>query len=564
MSNIVEKLNAAKAQIMAPGAPFELVDVDMGGYTAKAFKCDPGNVNRLIDQGRQFGEKTFLVYQGQRWTFNEYFRHADTLAAQLASHYGVKKGDRVAIAMRNRPEWMTAFVAVVSLGAIAVPLNSWSQREELLQNLGNAEPKVLICDPERLAHVAGDLDSLKLDVIVTDDKVPAGGRITHYDALCKETFKPAPVDIVATDPVMIMYTSGTTSGAKGVLLNHRAFCHALLNIDFVSAITAMASPERIQAIMAKGFEPSTLLAVPLFHVSGLQAQFIGALRGGRKIVIMYKWDVDKAIELIEQERLTQLNGAPAMMQQLLASPKFDAADMSSITAIGFGGSATPTGLLDMAFEKMPGCLPGTGYGLTETSATASSFTAEAFAYKPRSSGIVSPVVEICAQDDLGNILPRGATGELCVRGVVLMDGYWRNPTATAAAIQETWFHTGDVGYVDEENFVFIVDRIKDIVNRGGEKISTIEVEVCIHHLPGVAEVAAFAVPDAEMGEALAVAVVPQDGAKLDAETVRAHVAAHLAGFKVPKHVSVRGETLPRNATGKVLKQALKAEISGGN
>ncbi|CAB1369212.1 class I adenylate-forming enzyme family protein [Denitratisoma oestradiolicum] len=561
MNDIVEKLNAARAQVTAPGAPFELADRELGGHTYQVFKNAPENVMHLINQGRQFGDRTFLVYQGQRWSFNEYFRHADTLAAQLASRYGVKKGDRVAIAMRNRPEWMAAFVAIVSLGAIAVPLNSWSQREELVQNLGNAEPKVLFCDPERLAHVTGDLEGLGIEAIVTDTPAEAP-RVSRYDPLTATPLAAPQVDIVGDDPVMIMYTSGTTSGAKGVLSNHRAFCQALMNIDFVSAITAMASPERIQAMMASGFAPAALLSVPLFHVSGLQALFLGALKAGRKIVIMYKWDVDQAIDLIEQERLTQLNGSPAMMQQLFSSPRFDQADMSSIAAVGFGGSATPQGLLDMTLSKFPKSLPGTGYGLTETNSTASSFTAEAFAYKPRSSGIVSPIVEIHAEDDLGNVLPQGSTGELCVRGVTVMMGYWRNPTATEAALRDGWFHSGDVGYVDEEDFVFIVDRIKDIVNRGGEKISTLEVESCIHHLPGVAEVAAFAVPDTEMGEALAVAIVPEAGVSLDAEAVRQHVAAHLAGFKVPKHVSIRDETLPRNASGKVLKQALKAEVAG--
>ncbi|QDX80174.1 AMP-binding protein [Denitratisoma sp. DHT3] len=564
MKAIVEKLNTAKAQVTAPGAPFELVERELGGNTYRVFKNAPENVMHLINQGRQFGDKTFLVYQGQRWSFNEFFRHADALASQLAGRYGVQKGDRVAIAMRNRPEWMAAFVAIVSLGAIAVPLNSWSQREELVQNLANAEPKVLFCDPERLAHVTGDLDGLDIQAVVTDASVAEGGRISHYDKLCVDALTPPPVDIGGDDPVMIMYTSGTTSGAKGVLSNHRAFCQALMNIDFVSAITAMASPQRIQAMMASGFEPAALLSVPLFHVSGLQALFLGALKAGRKIVIMYKWDVDQAIDLIEQERLTQLNGSPAMMQQLFASPRFDQADMSSIAAVGFGGSATPQVLLDTTLRKFPNSLPGTGYGLTETNSTASSFTAEAFAYKPRSSGIISPIVEIHAEDDLGNVLPKGSTGELCVRGVTVMMGYWRNPTATEAALRDGWFHSGDIGYVDEEDFVFIVDRIKDIVNRGGEKISTLEVESCIHHLPGVAEVAAFAVPDAEMGEVLAVAIVPEAGVSLDAEAVRQHVAAHLAGFKVPKHVSVRNETLPRNASGKVMKQVLKAEIIGGS
>ncbi|HQR02806.1 MAG: AMP-binding protein [Proteobacteria bacterium] len=564
MSDIVDRMKAALAQITSAGAPFELVTVDVDGRPCKAYKNAPRSVSELVNQGRQHGDATFLVYQNERWTFNQFFRAVDTFTAKLQTVLGVGKGDRVAVAMRNRPEWAITFCAAINTGAVVIPVNSWSQREELVHILGNAEPRVLICDNDRLAHVAADLDTLGCKVVAVDGPSgPDPACVIRYDALCASAADPVAVDLGPDDPVMIMYTSGTTSGAKGVLSANRAFCQAVTNIDCVGMAVAMTSPEKIKAMMARGLQPSSLLAVPLFHVSGLQAQFIGALKGGRKLVIMYKWDIDTALDLIVSEQVTSLNLAPAMMQQLLTAPRFDRTDTSAINGAGFGGSATPGHLIELAFAKLPMALPGTGYGMTESNATASSCTDLLFREYPKSSGLVAPIVEVCCKDDLGNEIPRGQTGEICLRGITVMLGYWRNEAATADTVRDGWLHTGDIGYVSAENLIYVVDRIKDIVNRGGEKIATIEIESCVHQMPAVAEAAAFAVPDATYGEVVGVAVVPREGATISAEEVKRHVAQHLAAYKVPAHVAVLEQTLPRNATGKVIKRALKDLVLGG-
>ena len=561
MSDAVIRFQDALARITASGGPFELTNLQLDGVSCRIFRNAAQTVDQLVDQGRQYGDATFLVYQGERLSFNTFFRDVDTLAARLQTTLGVAKGDRLAIAMRNRPEWLIAFCAAVSIGAVVVPLNSWERRKEMVRNLANAEPKVLMCDIERLTQVASDLEALALTAVVVDEaSAPNNSRVIRYAVLCAEPGTPVPVKLDPMDDFMILYTSGTTSGAKGVLIAHRAFCQAAMSLDCMGTVTAMTSPDKIRAIMSSGRQPSSLLAVPLFHTSGLLGLFIGAIKGGRKLVMMYKWDAGEALQLIEREKVTQISCSPAMVQQLLTAPHFANADTSGLFGVGFGGSATTATLIDLVFAKLPQAICGTGYGMTESSGVASVCTDELFRRYPRASGMVIPIMEMCCMDDLGNVLPRGAQGEICMRGVTVMRGYWRNEVATREVLRNGWLHTGDIGYIDEQDLVFVMDRIKDIVNRGGEKIATLEIESCICQMPGVAEATAFAVPDPEMGEALAVVVVPNSGTAIDASAIRCHIAAHLASFKMPAHVLIHVEALPRNASGKVIKRTLKETV----
>ncbi len=561
MSIICDQLQAVRAQLTQPGAPFELADVDVGGQQYRVFKNAPANLAELINQARGFGDKEFLVYQKQRWTFEHFFAHVDALAAQLRTTYAIGKGERVAIAMRNRPEWMAAYAAIIACGAVAVPLNSWGLRDELVYGLSDSAPKLLFCDAPRLAHIAGDLSGLGMLAIVVEasaEGLPAGVSLYGDVIIAAATVPPLPAPQIEPDDLaMIMYTSGTSSNAKGVVSTHRALCQAMVNIEFFGNVSAMTSPERIQAMMAAGFELTTLMAVPLFHVSGLHAQFLSALRSGRRIVIMYKWDVGQVLDTIVTERITQLSASPAMMLQLFNDPRFDAADTRSLSWVAFGGAGIPDKLIELTFAKKPLSMAGIGYGLTETNGPATVCTGNAFVHKPRSNGPQSPIAEIRIVDEEGNALPDGQPGEICMRGVTNMSGYWRNEAATREVLHDGWFRSGDIGYLDDEGFLFVVDRIKDIVNRGGEKIASAEVESCLLLHPAIAEAAAFGVPDAAYGEALAVAVHLKPGACIDADGIRAHVAAHLAPFKVPSHVVIRNEAMPRNAVGKLLKRDLR-------
>lgn len=561
-NNLVSSLAGATNQLCAPGAPFEVVSADVAGVSTRVFAKAPAHLGQLIDQARNHGDREFLVYLDRRWTFRHFFEHVDALAHQLLTRYGLRKGDRVAIAMRNRPEWLAASIAVMRAGGILVPLNSWGQREELALGLSDSTPRLCFCDEQRMAHIADDSETLGVELIVTDAPASAGkcGASRYDDVVAAGKGQLLPeIALLPDDPALILYTSGTTSRAKGVVSSHRAICQAIYSFEFAGALGATTSPDSIKAIVALGLPPTILTAVPFFHVSGLHAQFLFSLRTGRRMVIMYKWDVEEAARLIARERITTFAGSTAMVAQLLSSPAFGTADTSSLTAIGLGGSGVTRRVVDLIEHERPSAMCGIGYGLTESNGVGTATSGASFLYKPTSSGLCLPIMDIRTIDAAGEVLERGQTGEICLRGATLMSGYWRDPDGTSAVLRDGWFATGDVGYVDEEGFLFVVDRIKDIVNRGGEKISTAEVESCVSRMPVVAEAAAFAMPDAALGEVLALAVKLRDGGTATADEIRAYVAAHLAAFKVPAKVIFVPEPLPRNPSGKLLRRVLRGQ-----
>ncbi|MBK6678458.1 MAG: acyl--CoA ligase [Rhodocyclaceae bacterium] len=565
-NGLAAQIEQSQRQLCAPGAPFEVTEANIAGRVVPVFRNSPVDVREAMAPARGHGEREFLVYLDQRWSYRKFFEQVDALTGQLATRYGIGRGDRVAIAMRNRPEWLAAFVAVISAGATVVPLNSWGQREELLHGLTDSAPKLCFCDEPRFAHVANDLASLGIRAIVTDTPTAADAAwVARYDDLVAAgAGAPVPaVTLAPDDDAIILYTSGTTSQAKGVVSSHRAICQALTSFDFGGALAGMTSPESVKLIMSLGFAPTVLTAVPLFHVSGLLAHFLYSLRTGRRMVMMYKWDVAEALRLIERERITAIAASTAMIAQLLGSPAFASTDTRSLTAIGLGGSGVTRRVVDLIEATRPNAMPGIGYGLTESNGIGTISAGAIFRHKPTSSGVRVPIMEIRTIDAEGRPLPQGATGEICLKGVAVMSGYWRDAGATARVLDDGWFATGDVGYIDDEGFLFVVDRIKDIVNRGGEKISTAEVESCVSRLPQVAEVAGFALPDADLGEVLALAVRLHPGASLGEDAIRAHVGEHLAAFKVPARILFFDSELPRNPSGKLLRRVLREQAARG-
>ncbi|MBB3046270.1 acyl-CoA synthetase (AMP-forming)/AMP-acid ligase II [Litorivivens lipolytica] len=561
MTDIVARLNECASQLMQPGSPFEIGQQTINGTEFTVYKNAPTTVKDMLDAGRAHGDAVFIVYEGEQLSFNEFFRQADALAHQLVDRHGIEKGDRVAIAMRNYPEWMIAFTAVVSLGAIVVPLNSWGQRAELEYGLSDSGARVVVCDEQRYRFIDDLLPTMNVQAVVARATGDLGSNAVHYaDFIAGGLGKPCPVfSCEAEDPVMIMYTSGTTGKPKGVLSNHRNIVQALTNFEFHAACSAMANPKAIEHMMTCGHAPKSLLAVPLFHVSGCHAQFLLTLRGGRCIVMMYKWDPGEALRLIEKEKITIFSGAPSMVMDLLEHPDFDKTDTSSLYTLSGGGAASPPKLNRLLEEKVTNFYAGAGYGMTESNATCSNCTGEAFLYKPRSSGTISPIVELKTVDENGKDLPRGEKGEIWLKSPTNVSEYWEKPEATAETFHQGWIATGDIGYIDDENFVFIVDRAKDMIIRGGENIAAGEIEACLLEMAEVHEVAAFGVPHEKLGEELAVAITPQPGATVSEQAVQAYVKSKLAGFKVPTYVWVREEELPRNATGKILKKQLQAD-----
>lgn len=563
MSDLQSQLSAVSAQLTGPEAPYELAKVELAGRSYHVYRNAPADLAALIEQGRGFADKEFLVWQGERLSYADFYRQVDQLAAALQQHYALQPGERVAIAMRNCPEWMVAFAAIILCGGVAVPLNSWGQREELLHGLTDSTPRLVLCDAARLKHVADDLLRLGLPAIVVDSReaLPQGCRAYPEALVLGAAATRQPVSIAPDDLAMIMYTSGTSSQAKGVTSTHRAMTQGVINLEYFGALFVMTSPERFGAMMAAGFDMTTLMAVPLFHSSGLHAQFLSALRTGRRIVIMYKWDVAEVLNTIQRERITQLSAAPAMMLQLFSDPAFDTTDTASLAWIGFGGAGLPERLIELVKRKKPLAMAGIGYGLTETNGPSHAATGEAFAWKPRSNGPASPLFDTRIVDEQGQDVAPGEAGEIWLRSVTLMQGYWQRPEATREVLQDGWLHTGDIGYLDEDGFLFVVDRLKDIVNRSGEKIASAEVESVLLQHPAIIEAAAYGVADATYGEALAVSVCLRAGMELDAAGVRAHVAAHLAPFKVPAHVLISTEPLPRNVVGKALKRQLQQQFA---
>jgi len=546
----------AVAAVTAPGQAFSIVEADVLGQRLKVFEHTPPSLRALFDSMRARGDEIFLVYEDERLSFAEVMAKADAIGSLLVERYGVAKGDRVAIGMRNYPEWITSYVAVISIGAIAVSLNAWWTADELFFGLEDSGTKLLLADQERAERAEGAFDLLGIHTVV----VRATGPLPPGAARLEDVIVPgAAMPEVAMGPdddATILYTSGTTGHPKGAVSTHRAVLSAIMAFGCRATANAVLSPPTEPA----PYPTSFILVVPLFHVTGCVAVMLNAVAAGCKLVLMYKWDPERALELIERERITQFVGVPTMSWDLLESPDFARRDTSSLVAVGGGGAPAPPELVrrvEQGFEKGR---PQIGYGMTETNAYGPGNTGDDYLRKPTSSGRCVPVMEVKVAGDDGEALPTGAVGEICFRGPMLIRGYWNRPEATAETIVDGWLRSGDLGRVDEEGFVYVEDRAKDMVIRAGENIYCAEVEAAIYDHPAVYEAAVFGIPHERLGEELVAAVHLKAGASLDAGELQAHVSERLAGFKVPSRVVFADEQLPRGATGKILKRELRDSL----
>ena len=558
-SNLLSQVDQIRTQLTGAGAPFERITVQVHGHSYLAYRNAFPNLPALINAGRAHGPREFMVYENERWTFDRFFQQVDALAANLQHRLGVKAGDRVAIAMRNRPEWAVAFAAISLVGAVPAPLNSYGLHDELMANLVDLQPKLLICDPERFARVQNDLAALSCKAMVVDGTAQQGDASWQAITSASTTAHQTP-ELLSADPALVLFTSGASSQAKAVLSSHMAVCQALFNIDFIGAISAMTSPKAIELMMAKALQPTTLTAVPLFHVSGLPAQLLTALRHGRRLVFIHRWDPQQAIRLIQKEKITQFNGAPSMVMQLLAEPNFNDPEFTgSLGGVGFGGAGLPQRIIDEILEKRANSMSGIGYGLTETNGVCAAASGQLFQHAPQSAGLTSPIIEVRVVDLDGTDVPLGTEGEIWLRGVSLMEGYLNQQGEKGLGLTDGWLKTGDIGRLEEGGLLRIVDRIKDVINRAGEKIAAAEIESCLLQHPDLLEAAVFSQPDATTGEAVVAVVVLAPHAKLGPDEVKQHVAGRLAAYKVPQQVHIRTEVLPKNPAGKMLKNALKRE-----
>lgn len=554
------QLKIIAAAHKAPGAELETTTVTIDGVETDVFAHVPSNLGALYRLGLESGDRTFLVYQAERFTFAETLDLALRLARVLLEQYGIEAGDRVAICARNSPEWCIAYMAITTMGAIAVPMNSWWKSPELKFGLQDSGSKLLFADSARLALVQPFLNELDLQVVLIkpeqESPFPEFYELARsVEPLSLEELNA--LNVLPDDRASIMYTSGSTGMPKGVLSTHRNIISALYTWKFVKEITEILRPELVEE--DPKYPPALLANVPLFHVTGSHAQFLASFLYLRKYVMMYKWDSEAALKLIEEERISVFHGVPTMAWELMQSPNFESADLSSLRGVQSGGAPRPPEHLNMIMQKFPDVvIPGLGYGLTETNAIAAIISGKFYASRPNSTGRPTPpITSVRIVDEAGNSLEAGEVGEICIKGATIMQGYWNNPEATAEVIKDGWFHSGDIGMLDELGFLIILDRAKDIVIRGGENIGCAEVEYAISEHPEVSEVSVYGIPDERLGELPCASIMLQESSQLTAEELSAFLSSRIAAFKIPERFFFQYEQLPRIAVGKIAKKELR-------
>ena len=576
MTDPVLTQDQAIALLSAPTSPYALEQKLIDGHELTVFTHAPRSLATLYAWSSIHDERTMMIYEDERYTFAEVRQRINNLAHHLRHSLDIGKGDRVALAMRNFPEWCFTYAAVTTIGAVVVPLNAWWTAAELRYGLRDSGSRLLVVDGERLERIAPELGELGMRVLATRYEGPLPQGVEDLAPLLAGDHPAPVVDIDPDDNATIMYTSGSTGSPKGVVSTHRAIVGAVFTWEFVMFSRLLSSGElpppaveRMRAWLERGAaaittrpldlpQASMLVTVPLFHVTGCNVQFLPAFRNGRKIVMMHKWNPERALELIERERITDFSGVPTMSWELVNSPNFKKRDTSTLRSLSAGGASRPPEHVKQLRDQAEHALPSTGYGMTETNSLGAAIGGEDYLARPASVGKpVPPLIELKIVDERGRALPIDTEGEICIKGSTNMRGYWNQPDDTERTLRNGWVHTGDLGKLDAEGFLFITGRAKDIVIRGGENISCPEIEHVMYEHPAVFEAAAYGVPDARLGEILVATVRVRDGVNVSPDEIKAQVASRLALYKVPAHVWLQRTELPRIASGKLDKRSLR-------
>ncbi|EFE75309.1 acyl--CoA ligase [Streptomyces filamentosus] len=541
--------------LTAPGAPFAVVRGEQG---ALEYADGPRTLREFVETTWAYGDTPFLIAGERTYTYGEFFAAASALAVRLRERYGLRSGDRAVIAMRNHPEWQIAFWAAQLAGLVAVPLNAWWTEDEFVHALDDCEPGVLLVDGERLGRVAGWARRTGAYVVLFHGagRTAEGLRLDRYDDFPAPDPLAAPPDVDPRpeDDATIIYTSGTTGRPKGAVATHLAQAGAALNPRYQAAASALGRG----AVPGMGPAPVSLMTFPFFHVAAFTS-FYGVMAAGGTLVLMDKWDADEALRLIRARGVTHFAGVPTTALQLLDAAERTGDGLASLTLFSTGGAAPPPALVARLTARYDRRVePRNGYGLTETSGGVLAHFGDDYRADPAGAGRPTPVTEVRIAGPSGEELPDGETGELWLRGQSLFRGYWRDAAATEEAFGAGgWFRTGDLA-VRREGQVSVVDRLKDVVIRGGENVYCVEVEGVLHDHPDVSDAAVLGLPHPVLGEEVAAVVRLRAGATVTAGALREHVGGRLAAFKVPARVLFTDEPLPRNATGKLLKPRLRA------
>jgi long-chain acyl-CoA synthetase len=559
-------LAQAHAALTAPGSPFEMTTAVVHGREIRTWKNAPPTLREVFQVGSTFGERIFVVLDDDRITY-EAFTNATLALAKRLQDDGVKKGDRVAIVMRNLPEWPVAFFAAVLVGAIATPLNAWWTGEELAYGLKDSGATLALFDMERFNRIAPLLETLpdlKRIYITRTPLLPPSDKLARLESVVgspREWASLSPgtlpdVPLAPDDDVSIFYTSGTTGNPKGAVQSHRNAICAIFAPQFSAARAFLRRGEPLPP-PDPNLQRSALLSVPFFHTTGCHAILCPTVATGGKIVMQRRFEPAAAMALIQREKITSAGGVPAIAWQILEHPDRAQYDLSSLESIAYGGAPAAPELVRRLKEVFPKSTPGIGWGMTETTSTFSSNTAEDYVARPESSGPALPVCDMKVVDAAGAALPVGEIGELLVRGPNVVRGYWRKPEANAATFVDGWLKTGDLARLDDDGFVYIVDRKKDMLIRGGENIYCIEVEDALYRHPAIMDAAVIGLPHRILGEEPAAVVTLKPDRAATEQEIRDFVATKIAAFKVPVRVVILHESLPRNANGKIMKTKLR-------
>jgi long-chain acyl-CoA synthetase len=539
---------------------FEVVETDIRGVTYRTFKNIPGTVAALMLAGRaqhNDGAAEFLVYQDERWTYDEFCAQVHRMSHALRDTLGIEKGDRVGIAMRNYPELLMLTLAIASAGAVVVFINAWWTTEELDYALQDSGAKTVFADGPRLERMMPLQDRLSLRLIGVRD----GEAMTDHTFTALVTDMPdTPIDGIVLDTdddFAVMYSSGSTGKPKGVVQTHRSAVSAV----FSWLIQAVAAPlvKPLQPGEPEPPRPSGLVVTPLFHVTATHPLFLLSLPAGAKISLLHKWDAEEAVRVINREQVTRFLGVPTQSADLLEAARRMGETLPTLTWLGAGGAKRPAAQVAQLQDQFPAAEIATGWGMTETNALGIGMVGEEYSKRPNAAGkLHPPLQDVRFLDDNGNDVPVGSLGEITVKSPANMRCYLNKPEATAETMQDGWLRTGDLGVIDEEGFITILDRKKNIIIRGGENIACLDVEGALHTHPDVIEACAFSVPDERLGEVVGAVVQMREGKKISRDDMAAHLDGHLAKFKIPEKLWCQDGPLTRGATDKIDRRALRA------
>jgi long-chain acyl-CoA synthetase len=566
----VTGLLEARRVLCAPGQPFAMDTEEIGGVRTRVWQHAPVHLRAVLQAAVVHGPRDFIRFGDEVLSYDECFAAAGAIASRLRRDYGVGPGDRVAIAMRNYPEWVIAFWAVIWADAVLVPLNSWWSGAELAFGLRDSGARVVFADGERVAKLRGILGRDEVTMVAArPDEVLDAGVVPFRSIMAPGAHPP---DLYAPFPdqdsvAAIMYTSGTTGRPKGAVISHRNVCSNFTTMHYLSAAVAYMRDGSLPGDPSGAAEPAaagapSLSPTPLFHVSSCFSGLLATAASGGTVILMYRWDAAEAVAIIERDRVAGFGGVPAMIWQLL--DEMDGPDdprLASLQSLGYGSAPAPPELLRRVGELLPGRHAFIGYGLTETTSITSSNRGADYLRKPASVGPAVPVVDVEVVDPDGRPVPRGSVGELLVRGPNVIRGYWNAPAETAAAFVDGWLHTGDLARLDDEGFIYIVDRAKDMILRGGENVYCAEVESVLMEHPAVEDVALIGVPHQVLGEEVGAVIALRSLGAVDGPALTAWLDGRIAGFKIPAHFWFQTEELPRNPSGKVLKRELRSALA---